>query len=328
MSRADPGDQRRRGLLPLLTTHQLNTRRSGWRRRRARRRATLGAVLLAGVLAASVAIASAGGGASGQAHGPGRALRAPVSHARSAAQRQSAAAPGFSPPSVAWQNAVDRALHYTPYIREGTARKREVALSFDDGPGVYTPRILRVLARTHTPATFFVIGREVKLFPRFVRDETLEGSEVGDHTETHPFMSLLSTAAQRAQIVDAADAVHAAGAPYPSLWRPPYGAFNAATLAILRAQRMLMTLWTVDTSDYARPGVERIVYVALSGARPGAIILMHDGGGGRAETVAALPRIIAGLRRRGYRLVTVGQLLADDPPPTGQRAPTPLSGSG
>lgn len=91
---------------------------------------------------------------------------------------------------------------------------------------------------------------------------------------------------------------------------------------------MLVVLWTVDTGDYARPGVPRIVYTAVSGARPGAIILMHDGGGNRSETVAALPRIIAAIRRHGYRLVTISQLLADDPPPRHQPAPQPLSGLG
>jgi peptidoglycan/xylan/chitin deacetylase (PgdA/CDA1 family) len=93
---------------------------------------------------------------------------------------------------------------------------------------------------------------------------------------------------------------------------------------------MLMVMWTVDTSDYARPGVSRIVYTALSGSRPGAIVLMHDGGGDRAETVAALPHIIYSLRKRGYRLVTVPQLLANDPPPRSQpdARPTPGGESG
>lgn len=109
------------------------------------------------------------------------------------------------------------------------------------------------------------------------------------------------------QIVDAGLAIQRAGAPFPHLWRPPYGAFNRATLAILRELKMLVVLWTVDTSDYARPGVARIAYTAISGARPGAIILMHDGGGNRDETLAALPRIIAALRRHGYRLVTISQ---------------------
>jgi peptidoglycan/xylan/chitin deacetylase (PgdA/CDA1 family) len=82
---------------------------------------------------------------------------------------------------------------------------------------------------------------------------------------------------------------------------------------------MLMVLWTVDTGDYRRPGTAAIVRAALAGARPGAIILLHDGGGNRAQTVAALPKIIAGLRSRGYRLVTVPRLLLDNPPPRDQQ---------
>lgn len=221
---------------------------------------------------------------------------------------------------------IEQVLSYTSYVKVGTARKREAALTFDDGPGPYTGQILSVLRRTHTPATFFVIGELAQRDPGSVRDEALAGEEVGDHTQTHAVTSALSPAAQKAQIVDAADAIQQSGAPFPHLWRPPYGAFSSATLSILKALRMLLVLWTVDTSDYARPGTERIVYTALSGARPGAIILMHDGGGNRAETVAALPRIIAALRRGGYRLVTVSQLLADDPPPHGQPRPQPLSG--
>jgi peptidoglycan-N-acetylglucosamine deacetylase len=91
--------------------------------------------------------------------------------------------------------------------------------------------------------------------------------------------------------------------------------WNPATLALLHRYRMLMVLWTVDTNDYRRPGVTAIVKRALAGARPGAIILLHDAGGNRTQTVAALPRIIAGLHRRGYRLVTVPRLLLDNPAP-------------
>ncbi len=80
-----------------------------------------------------------------------------------------------------------------------------------------------------------------------------------------------------------------------------------------------MVLWTVDTADYRRPGVKAIVDAALAGARPGAIILLHDAGGDRSQTVAALPKIIAALRARGYRLVTVPQLLVDNPAPAQQQ---------
>jgi peptidoglycan/xylan/chitin deacetylase (PgdA/CDA1 family) len=221
---------------------------------------------------------------------------------------------------------VDSVLAYTPLIRVGSARAREVALTFDDGPSIYTPKILQVLAKWHAPATFFVIGREAKTYPQFVKAEAQAGNEIGDHTESHPPMTSLSSGGQQAQIVDAADAIRSAGAPSPHLWRPPYGLFNSTTISILRSLHMLLVMWTVDTSDYARPGISRIEYTALSGARPGAIILMHDGGGNRSETVAALPKIIGGLQRRGFKLVTVPQLLADDPPPHNQTSGATTSG--
>ena len=116
------------------------------------------------------------------------------------------------------------------------------------------------------------------------------------------------------------------GGPFPRLWRPPYGSYNATTLQILKRLRMLMVLWTVDSEDYRRPGVPTIVDRVLAGARPGAIILMHDGGGDRSETIAALPAIVKGLRDRGLRPVTIPQLMLDDPPPPGQQIPQNLAG--
>ncbi len=219
-------------------------------------------------------------------------------------------------------------LRYTSYVRLASARRRDLALTFDDGPSPYTPQILRILRRTHTPATFFVIGRSARRYPTLVAAEARAGFDVGDHTETHAFLSSLSADGQASEIEQAASAIRGGGAPSPQLFRPPYGSFSATTLAILHAQRMLMVLWSVDTSDYARPGPARIAYVAISGAQPGAIILMHDGGGDRSQTVAALPRIIRRLRQRHFHLVTVAHLVADDPPPASQPAPQPLSGIG
>jgi len=157
-------------------------------------------------------------------------------------------------------------------------------------------------------------------------DEVNAGCEIGDHTETHPPLALLTPEAQQEQITEAAQAIHAAGASSPVLFRPPNGSFDNTTLQILRAERMLMVLWSADTKDYTHPGASRIMYAGDSGGQPGAIILLHDGGGDRSETVAALPRIVERLRQRGFRLVTVSQLVADDPPPTHQPPPRPLSG--
>jgi peptidoglycan/xylan/chitin deacetylase (PgdA/CDA1 family) len=110
------------------------------------------------------------------------------------------------------------------------------------------------------------------------------------------------------------------------LFRPPYGSYDATTMRELRAMHLLMVLWSVDTDDYLQPGVSTIVERALAETHPGEIILMHDAGGVRTQTIEALPLIIKGLREKGFHLVTVPQLLLDDPPPAGQPIPPNLSG--
>ena len=222
--------------------------------------------------------------------------------------------------------AIDRLLARQPFISSGGSERREIALTFDDGPGPYTPQLLNQLARLHTPATFFEIGFMFRWFyPSAIR-ELRAGDVIGDHTETHPMMALLPSSAQQSQIVDQTQWVRRYGGPFPRLWRPPYGSYNATTLRILKRLRMLMVLWTVDTDDYLRPGVPAIVHRAVAGARPGAIILMHDGGGNRAQTIAALAPIVHALRERGYRLVTIPQLILDDPPGRAQQLPKNLAG--
>jgi peptidoglycan/xylan/chitin deacetylase (PgdA/CDA1 family) len=217
--------------------------------------------------------------------------------------------------SAAENAAIDRTLAYTPWVRIAGAQHREIALTFDDGPGPYTPQILRVLERHGVPATFFEVGVLERYFYGSTAAIVAAGDVIGDHTEAHAAMSRLSPAAQQAQLLQEADAIGRHGARFPRLFRPPYGMWDTATVALLRRYRMLMVLWTVDTNDYRRPVVRAIVRSALAGARPGAIILLHDAGGNRSETVAALPQIIAGLRRRHYRLVTVPRLLLDNPAP-------------
>jgi peptidoglycan/xylan/chitin deacetylase (PgdA/CDA1 family) len=217
--------------------------------------------------------------------------------------------------SAAETAAINRTLAYTPYVRIAGAQHREIALTFDDGPGPYTPQILSILERRDVPATFFEVGVLERYFFASTAAIVAAGDVIGDHTEVHLAMSRLSPAAQRAQLLEEAGAIGRHGARFPRLFRPPYGMWNAGTLKLLRRYRMLMVLWTVDTNDYRRPGVRAIVRATLAGARPGAIILLHDAGGNRSETVAALPRIIAGLRRRHYRLVTVPRLLLDNPAP-------------
>ena len=201
------------------------------------------------------------------------------------------------PPENADQAAVSAVLAYTPFVATGSSRARDVALTFDDGPGPYTPQVLSVLERLHVHATFFVIGKMLQYFSASAVREIHDGDVIGDHTETHPMMASLSAHEQREELLEQIIRVEALGGSRPDLFRPPYGSFNATTLHELHALHLLMVLWTVDTGDYLQPGVPAIVQRALAGARPGAIILLHDAGGTRTQTIAALPAIIRGPAR-------------------------------
>jgi peptidoglycan/xylan/chitin deacetylase (PgdA/CDA1 family) len=224
------------------------------------------------------------------------------------------------------EKAVGSVLGYTPFVRVGGTQGKDVALTFDDGPGPYTPAVLDVLEREGVPATFFVVGQEIPDFRASAEREIRAGFVIGDHTENHPMLAHLSAHDQHEQLFEQAARIELLGGRKPHLFRPPYGSFNQTTFALLREMKMLMVLWSVDTDDYEQPGVEVIEHRALEGAKPGAIILMHDAGGDRAQTVAALPTIIHDIRARGLHLVTVPQLMADDPPPAGQPLPQNLSG--
>ena len=214
-------------------------------------------------------------------------------------------------------------------IRQFGAAGKEIALTFDDGPDPeWTPEILDILKREHVPATFFVVGEQLSYFSAGVTREVALGMSVGDHTQSHRDLETLKPADQQAQIIQQTSAIGSYGAPFPRLFRPPYGNWNEATLSILKKQKMLTVLWTIDSEDWQRPGVEAIVSNVVSKAAPGAIVLLHDAGGDRSQTVAALPAIIQRLRAQGYRLVTVPRLLLDNPAPPNQTPPAGLTEGG
>ncbi len=293
--------------------------RARYRRRRAG--ATLVVVTLL-ALALGAAAHSRGGTRRPAAHRAARRVAAvpltpaqrPIVRDRPARQRS------------AEDGAVDRVLSYTPAVTEGGHHGHELALTFDDGPGPYTLQVVHVLNALHVHATFFAIGEEERWFSAGTLAELRAGDVVGDHTETHPAMATLSAHAQHEELFEQELRIQLLGGPTPRLFRPPYGSFDATTFKQLSALHLLMVLWSDDTSDYTLPGTAAIVQRALAGAHPGAIILMHDAGGDRSETLAALPAIVRGLRRRGLEPVTVPRLLLDDPPPRGEPVPTSLAG--
>jgi len=290
---------------------------------RRRRLAALAAVALVALVIGAVAGASSGGGAHQTAK-----LAATGGYLQRIKTLAGDGARSFAlAQRAAESQAITRTLTYTPYVRVAGNQHKEVALTFDDGPGPYTPQVLSALERLHAPATFFEVGIEEQYFHASTAQIVARGYPIGDHTQTHANMGKLPTRQQQSQLLRETVAIGNEGAPFPHMFRPPYGLWDNQTLRLLKRYRMLMVLWTVDTSDYQMPGVPAIVSSALHGARPGAIILMHDAGGNRSQTVAALPMIIRQLRKRGFRLVTVPRLLLDNPPPKQQNVYL-LSGSG
>jgi cellulose synthase/poly-beta-1,6-N-acetylglucosamine synthase-like glycosyltransferase/peptidoglycan/xylan/chitin deacetylase (PgdA/CDA1 family) len=189
---------------------------------------------------------------------------------------------------------------------------RTVALTFDDGPDpTWTPKILAVLRHYRVPGTFFLVGAHVASDPGLVREELRDGDEIGSHTYTH---ANLATAGWREdfELTLTQNALAGAAGIRTRLLRMPYSSEpDALTAADWRAAERagrdgyLVVLTSLDTTDWARPGVARIVAAATPRGRRGAIIMFHDSGGDRAQTVAALPAIITQLRARGYRFTTV-----------------------
>jgi peptidoglycan/xylan/chitin deacetylase (PgdA/CDA1 family) len=319
-------DQKREDPAGNVSTHEHSaqtsapppTPRGGGSSNRAvivRRRRT-GAGLLAILVVALIAALAAHGSSSPQHKHPIKRATVPV---QSAAERAQATA-------KAEQNAINSVLAYTPAISSGGSKGNELALTFDDGPGPYTQQLVATLNKLHVHATFFAIGSQEQYFSAGTVDEIKSGDVIGDHTETHPMMATLSAHDQYEELFEQIARIELLGGERPRLFRPPYGSFNATTFRELHHLHLLMVLWSVDTSDYTLPGVGTIVQSALAGAKPGAIILMHDGGGDRSETIAALPAIVAGLRKRGLHPVTIPRLMMDDPPPHGLPLPTNLSG--
>jgi peptidoglycan/xylan/chitin deacetylase (PgdA/CDA1 family) len=199
-----------------------------------------------------------------------------------------------------------------PFVDNGPSTRRELALTFDDGPWYDTPQFLDVLERYKVPATFFEIGEQISTFGEggaIERRMLADGDMVGDHTWSHPNVAGAGAFAM-AQIQQAADAIRQATHGFtPCLFRAPYGAVSPALIAEARSMGFTTIQWDIDPRDWARPGTAAIYDNVIANAHPGAIVIQHDGGGDRSETLAALPQEITTLRQRGYTFVTVTQLL-------------------
>jgi cellulose synthase/poly-beta-1,6-N-acetylglucosamine synthase-like glycosyltransferase/peptidoglycan/xylan/chitin deacetylase (PgdA/CDA1 family)/spore germination protein YaaH len=213
----------------------------------------------------------------------------------------------------------------TPYVvkRAGAADPKVLALTFDDGPDeAWTPQILSILEAAHVPATFFVVGEDALAHPGLLNRIIAGGSEIGNHSYTHPNMARLGPRSTALELNTTQRLVQAYTGRSMTLFRAPYFGDAEPTTTdelepALQAQRAGYTVvgLHVDPNDWQRPGTDSIVTQVLdqvAAATPdnsGNVILLHDGGGDRSQTVAALPRIIAALKAKGYRFVTASGLV-------------------
>jgi polysaccharide deacetylase family sporulation protein PdaB len=191
--------------------------------------------------------------------------------------------------------------------------EKVIALTFDDGPDpVYTPQILDLLKKHHAKATFFVIGQRVKNYPEIARRIVEEGHEIGNHTYNHANLMRLRPEQIRLQIENTSRVIYDVTGKYSELFRPPGGYYNETIVNSVRETGHLTVMWSwhQDTRDWSNPGTAKIVNKVLNNARGGDIVIMHDYGGNRSQTVSAVAKILPELAKRDFRFVSVSQLVS------------------
>ncbi|CAA7601159.1 Glycoside hydrolase/deacetylase, beta/alpha-barrel [Acididesulfobacillus acetoxydans] len=194
---------------------------------------------------------------------------------------------------------------------EVPTEKKSVALTFDDGPDISTESLLAVLRKYHVKATFFVVGDNCRLYPDVLKRMAAEGHEIENHTYTH-LRFRGKTLQQIATEIDKTNRViQQITGRVPEFFRPPGGTINEKILQAAQEANLRVVLWTPpeDSKDWCNPGVGNIIRNVVRHIKRGSIILMHDGGGPRQQTVQSLPTIIETLEKEGYRFVTVKELL-------------------
>ena len=213
---------------------------------------------------------------------------------------------------------------------EGTALAQETSqplsppdkvifLTFDDGPSAYTQEILELLAQYDAKATFFVLGRAAASRPEQIEAIYAAGHGLGNHTYNHPSLPAVSRQRMSDEVAKTAAAI---GGRDNGCLRPPYGARNAAVSSNAEQLGYQLVLWTIDPRDWARPGARRIADHVIRRAHPDGVVVMHDGGGNRSQTVAALRIILPALAKQGYRFAAMCR--DGVAPPLQKQAPPPM----
>jgi peptidoglycan/xylan/chitin deacetylase (PgdA/CDA1 family) len=182
-----------------------------------------------------------------------------------------------------------------------TASKGTVALTFDDGPTEkYTPQILAILKKYNIKATFFMVGMNAEHHPDLVKMVLADGHAVNNHSQTHPMLTKLNDNQLQIEVRKPKDIIYKETGKNTACLRYPYGASNSHVRDVIRQNGMVPLAMGFNSFDYNRPGVDKIVSWVLANAHSGQVFLFHDGFDKREQTVAALPRIIEGLQKKGY----------------------------
>ena len=199
-------------------------------------------------------------------------------------------------------------------IKCGNTNEKIVALTFDDGPDeVFTPQILDILKKYNIKVTFYVIGEKVQYNKKIIKREYEEGHEIGNHTYTHINVSKNSYNKIKKEIKDTQSAVKSVTGTYPKTFRPPYRAISKDMCEIIKSNNMNIVLWSyVDARDWSSPGVSSIIKTIENGVQNGCIILLHDYNkirNPKSQTIEALDKIIPDLLEKGYKFVTISELI-------------------
>lgn len=213
--------------------------------------------------------------------------------------------PGFELPFAPAARRIVRRAVGSGAAEQG-ASERVVALTFDDGPHPdTTPGLLDALARAGVHATFFLVGQNVRRWPELARRIAAAGHAVGNHTERHRLLTFRTVAQVEDEIRSCQEALAALGLT-PTLFRPPHGFKPVGLLSLLARHGLRMAAWQGSIRDTDAPGAEAIATRALRLAAPGRILLLHDNPSTQGQSAQALPALIAGYRRLGYRFITLG----------------------
>ena len=191
------------------------------------------------------------------------------------------------------------------------APEKPIALTFDDGPWPNsTSQVLDVLKKSNVKATFFMVGMQVQKYPQLLKQVVANGHAIGNHTWSHQYDHYNASAAAR-EIDRTAEIVYKTTGVKTSLFRPPAGILNNGLVNYAHEKKYAVVMWSVDSKDWRSRRTTRQAFIdnVLKEAKPGGIVLLHDGGGDRSNTVQALPQLISQLKKHGYKFVTVPELL-------------------